>query len=418
MTQTGKVVFFVGSGGREDASAFCTSRSPQVGKIYVAPGNGGTQRFGGIRVDVKPTDIEGIVTAAKERKTDLLFVGPEVPLVAGLVDAAVALGIPTFGPDTYCSQLEGDKIFTMIKGREWDVAIPDFGYTGTLAGIEEFLADPRFRVVKRRGLRAGKGVTVAETKEEAFKAARTIIENGELVLFQERLSGREASAMRLSDGLIRKRLLPARDYKRALNGDKGDMTGGMGAYAPVPDVTPEIDDRIDAEIINPTFAGLHREGKRFKGVLYAGTMLTSTGPKLLEYNVRFGDPEWQVLLRLLLNDPYEVLEACALGRLADITLRWRAGFAICVNLVAGGYPNDYRKGDHIYGLQDALQVPGVEIFHAGTVLKDGIYYTDGGRVLNVTAVGDTLEEARARVYEAINHIHFADMYYRTDIGLT
>ncbi len=411
------VVMVVGGGGREDIIAMLLARSPHVGKVYVIPGNGGTQRFGGVRVPILATDIPKIIEAAKERKVKLVVVGPEAPLVAGLVDALEKEGIPAFGPSAYCAQLEGDKIFTKIRCREWDMPTAPFDYAGIHEGAEQAIKNLHYRVVKRRGLAAGKGVTVAESDEEAMKVAREIIGSGEVALFEKRLFGDEASAMYLCDGKTSLPFLFARDHKRALNGNKGGMTGGTGAYSPVPNMGDEFATRIKSEIIIPTLVGVRREGSPYKGVLYAGLMLTATGPKLLEYNVRFGDPELQAILRLLENDIYEIIEACVSGRLSEIELKWRPGFAVCVVLMAGGYPAAYKKGDPIYGLEEASLVPGVEIFHAGTNFADGRYYTDGGRVLNVTATGNTLEEARARAYEAAKYIHFDNMHFRTDIGL-
>ncbi|MGV6874483.1 phosphoribosylamine--glycine ligase [Pseudochelatococcus sp. B33] len=414
-------ILLLGSGGREHALAWAIAKSPRTDRLFIAPGNPGTAQVGAnVALDI--ADHAAVIAFCRENAIGLVVVGPEAPLVAGIVDDLAEAGIPAFGPRKAAAQLEGSKSFTKALCDEFDIP------TAAYARFTE--AEPALRyvrgrgapiVVKADGLAAGKGVVVAETVEQAEEAVRLVFSGqfgaaGAAVVIEDFLDGEEASFFALSDGETAVPLASAQDHKRAFDGDKGPNTGGMGAYSPAPVVTPEIARRVVDEIINPTVAGLRARGRPYVGVLYAGLMIGAEGPKLIEYNARFGDPECQVLLPRLESDLVELLLASVEGRLKDVRPRWRDDAALTVVLAAQGYPGDVRKGSVIRNIDAAEAVEGVTVFHAGTRAEGGAILANGGRVLNVTALAPTIGEARARAYEAVARIDWPEGFCRSDIG--
>jgi phosphoribosylamine--glycine ligase len=412
-------VLLIGAGGREHALAWAILASPLLTRLYCAPGNAGIAEVAEC-VALDAADHAAVVRFCQESRIDLVVVGPEAPLVAGLVDDLVAARIKVFGPTKAAARLEGSKGFTKDFCAEH--GIPTAAYArfdergAALAYLER---QPLPIVVKADGLAAGKGVTVAETRDAAVAAVEACF-SGELgdggVVIEECLTGEEASFFALVDGSHALPLASAQDHKRAFDGDKGPNTGGMGAYSPAPVVTPEIARRTMDEIIWPTVKGMAARGTPYKGVLYAGLMITESGPKLIEYNVRFGDPEAQVLMLRLKSDLLSALLATADGVLNAFDVRWYDDAAITVVMAANGYPGHYAKGSEIRGLDAALAVEGVEIFHAGTARDGERLVAAGGRVLNVSARGKTLTEARERAYAAVAKIDWPGGFCRSDIG--
>lgn len=413
-------VLVVGGGGREHALVWKISQSPRVEKVFCAPGNAGIAQHA-VCINVKAEDIAGLLSFARSEGIDLTVVGPEAPLAAGIVDAFEAAGLRIFGPRQAAARLEASKVFSKELMRKYGVPTAEAAIFASPEAAKRYVWERGGPcVVKAEGLAAGKGVVVADDPAAAEEAIRLIMEErafgaaGERVLVEERLTGQEASVLAFTDGELVLPLLPAQDHKPVFDGDKGPNTGGMGAYAPAPVVTPALLKQIEAEILLPTVRGLRAEGIIYKGVLYAGLMLTPAGPRVLEFNVRFGDPETQPLLYLLQSDLVAVMEAVLEGRLAEVKLDWYPGAAVCVVLAAEGYPGSYRKGDVIEGLEDLP--PDVMVFHAGTAYADGKLVTAGGRVLGVTARGPDVRAAITRAYEAVGRIRFAGMHYRRDIG--
>jgi phosphoribosylamine---glycine ligase len=414
-------ILLLGSGGREHALAWKIAASPLVTKFWCAPGNAGIAHEAEC-VALDLANHAAVIEFCKTNAVDLVVVGPETPLVAGIIDDLAKAGIKAFGPNKAAAQLEGSKGFTKDLCREFD--IPTGAYQRFTAAAEA-LAYVRKHgapiVIKADGLAAGKGVVVANTLAEAEAAIAMMFEGsfgaaGAEVVIEEFLSGREISFFALCDGETAIPLASAQDHKRVLDHDEGPNTGGMGAYSPTPFVTPEVHEQIMSRIILPTLAGMKKRGMPFRGVLYAGVMLTEQGPKLFEYNVRFGDPECQVHMLRMMSDIVPALLAVCDGELKHFDLRWYAEPAITVIMAAKGYPGDYKKGTRIDGLDEAAKVEGVEIFHAGTVAKDGAILANGGRVLNVCATGKTVTEARARAYQAIDRITWPDGFCRRDIA--
>ncbi|CEP67588.1 Phosphoribosylglycinamide synthetase [Moorella glycerini] len=412
-------ILVVGGGGREHALVWKIARSPRVTEIYCAPGNAGIAGLATC-VPVDAGDIEGLLAFARRSGIDLTVVGPEAPLVAGIVDAFQAAGLTVFGPTQAAARLEGSKIFA--KELMQEAGIPTarhaaFAEAGAaLAYLEEH---PGPVVVKADGLAAGKGVVVAPDTATAREAVTAMFAGrfgpaGQRVIIEERLEGEEVSILALCDGETVIPLLPSQDHKRVGEGDTGPNTGGMGAYAPVPFYTPEIAGEVEEKILRPTVRAMAAAGCPYRGVLYAGLMLTREGPKVLEFNCRFGDPETQPLMLLLQSDLVELMLATINGALASTKIDWYPGAAAGVVLAAGGYPGPYAKGTPIAGLEAVP--PGVEVFHAGTALVDGQVVTAGGRVLCVTARGEDLRAALERVYAGIKAINFVGMHYRRDIG--
>jgi phosphoribosylamine--glycine ligase len=414
-------ILLIGSGGREHALAWKIAGSPLVTKLWCAPGNAGIAREAEcIALDV--ADHAAVIAFCRANKVDLVVVGPETPLAAGIVDDLTTAGIKAFGPGRLAARLEGSKGFTKDLCSEFDIPTGAYRrFTDAADALAYVRAQGAPIVVKADGLAAGKGVVVAKTLQEAEAAIGMMfgggfgIAGGEVVI-EEYLEGREVSFFALCDGDTAIPLASAQDHKRVFDHDEGPNTGGMGAYSPTPFVTPEIHDQIMARIIGPTIAGMKARGTPFKGILYAGLMLTAQGPKLFEYNVRFGDPECQVLMLRLMSDLVPAMLASCDGQLKNFDLRWFPDPAVTVVMAAKGYPGDYNKGSVIAGLDDAAAVEGAEIFHAGTVAKDGAVLANGGRVLNVCASGQTVTEAQARAYQAVDLIRWPDGFCRRDIG--
>jgi phosphoribosylamine--glycine ligase len=408
-------ILLLGSGGREDALAWRLRQSPSCGQLLAAPGNPGIARWADC-VPADPCDQAAVIALARTHAIDLVVIGPEAPLVAGVGDALRSQGIPVFGPDAAAAQLEGSKGFTKDLCRAHGIPTADYVRVETMAAARESLQ--RFSqpvVIKADGLAAGKGVTVAANLEEAEQAIAAA-GDGPLVI-EEFLHGEEASLFALVHGEVAVALASAQDHKRVGEGDTGPNTGGMGAYAPAPVLTPELQRRAMEEIVEPTARALAAAGTPFSGLLYAGLMLTAEGPKLIEYNVRFGDPECEAIMPLIEGDFAELLLAVAEGRLAQASGPWLlARHAVTVVLAARGYPGTPASGGAIRAVEAAEQVEGVTVFHAGTAQSDGALTATGGRVLAVTATADTFAEARARAYRAVDQIDFADGFYRRDIG--
>lgn len=426
-------VLIIGTGGREHALAWALSRSPQVEQIYVAQGNGGTAwdtsdgdgddlnpSAPSQNVDIGVSDFEALITFAKEHAVDLTVVGPEVPLVGGIVNAFQNEGLVIFGPSQGAAQLEGSKAFSKDFMTEQDIPTGEYFTTDDIYEARQFLKEyKKSVVVKASGLAAGKGVLICDSREEAEQAIHQVMvdrafgDAGDTVVIEERLQGRELSVLAFCDGRTAKPMLVARDYKRALAGNTGLNTGGMGAIAPADDVSQELIDTITKTALLPVIEGMKNLGTPYVGVLYAGLMLTEDGPKVLEYNCRFGDPETQVILPLLKTDLYATLLACINGTLADIDIEWHDGYCTTVVCASPGYPELYPKGLEITGVNDFSD--GI-VFHAGTAIKDSQLVTSGGRVLAVTALGSSLDEALKKSYTGIDKISFDKMHFRTDIG--
>jgi phosphoribosylamine--glycine ligase len=414
-------ILLIGSGGREHALAWKIAASPLVTKLWCAPGNAGIAREAEcIALDV--ADHAAVIAFCKTNEVELVVVGPETPLAAGIVDDLTAAGIKAFGPGKQAAQLEGSKGFTKDLCSEFNIPTGAYKRFNNAADALAYVrAQGAPIVVKADGLAAGKGVVVAKTLAEAEAAIAMMFEGafgaaGAEVVIEEFLSGREISFFALCDGETAIPLATAQDHKRVFDHDQGPNTGGMGAYSPTPFVTPEVHDQIMSRIIGPTVSGMKKRGMPFRGVLYAGVMLTEQGPKLFEYNVRFGDPECQVLMLRMMSDIVPAFLAACDGELKHFDLRWYDEPALTVVMAAKGYPGDYKKGTRIEGLDDAAKVEGVEIFHAGTVEKDGAILANGGRVLNVCAIGKTVTEAQARAYQAIDRIQWPDGFCRRDIA--
>ncbi|MBL8696955.1 MAG: phosphoribosylamine--glycine ligase [Alphaproteobacteria bacterium] len=415
-------ILVVGSGGREHALCWAIAASPLCRKLYCAPGNAGIAQEAEC-VAVAADDLDGLVRFAREAAVDFVVVGPEQPLVDGLVDRLAAAGIKAFGPSAAAAALEGSKGF--MKDVAARCGVPTGAYR-RFTDVEAARAHVRAAgapiVVKTDGLAAGKGVVVATTLDEALAAIDAAMVGGvfgkagaELVI-EEFLDGEEASFFALCDGEHAIPLAAAQDHKRVGDGDTGPNTGGMGAYSPAPVVDAAMAERIMAEIVRPTLAGMKAEGRPYKGVLFAGVMITPRGPKLIEYNVRFGDPECQVLMARLMSDLLPALIAAADGQLKTYQLRWHDKVALTVVMAANGYPGSYAKGSEIRGLDAAGRHADVVVFHAGTAVRDGRIVATGGRVLNVTATGGSVAEAQAKAYRAIDAIDWPGGFCRRDIG--
>ncbi|MGJ8525621.1 Phosphoribosylamine--glycine ligase [Halomonadaceae bacterium LMG 33818] len=422
-------VLIIGNGGREHALAWKAAQSPHVEHVFVAPGNAGTDLEEKVsNVAIAVDDFDALIALVKREDIALTIVGPEVPLVKGIVDRFEQEQLPIFGPGQQAAQLEGSKSFTKdFLARH---AIPTAEYQ-TFTRVEEALkyldqlaekgkAAPI--VIKADGLAAGKGVIVAMTEQEAREAIHDMLEAnafggaGARVVIEEYLEGEEASFIVMSDGVNVLPMATSQDHKRALNGDKGPNTGGMGAYSPAPVVTADVEARIMKEVIEPTINGMREEGAPFVGFLYAGLMIDASGaPKVIEYNVRFGDPETQPIMLRLKSDLVTLCQAALEGQLDKVTCEWHPEPAVGVVLVSGGYPGAYRKGEPISGIDNAERA-GAKVFQAGTALKDGHIVSDGGRVLCVTALGDSVAEAAHVAYQALDNISLPDGEYRTDIG--
>src|SRR6201987_1834382 len=414
-------ILLIGSGGREHALAWKIAASPLVTKLWCAPGNAGIAREAEcVALDV--TNHAAVIAFCKTTGVELVVVGPETPLVAGIVDDLAKAGVKAFGPSKQAAQLEGSKGFTKDLCRDFNIPTGVYQRFDNAPGALAYVRAQGPPIVgKADGLAAGKGVVVANTLAEAEAAIAMMFEGafgaaGAEVVIEEFLSGREISFFALCDGETAIPLASAQDHKRVFDHDEGPNTGGMGAYSPTPFVTPEVHDQIMSRIIGPTLAGMKKRGMPFRGVLYAGVMLTEQGPKLFEYNVRFGDPECQVHMIRMMSDLVPALLAACDGQLKNFDLRWYPEAAVTVVMAAKGYPGDYKKGGAIEGLDEAAKVEGVEIFHAGTVARDGVILANGGRVLNICAMGKTVTEAQARAYQAVDAIRWPDGFCRRDIA--
>jgi phosphoribosylamine---glycine ligase len=414
-------ILLLGSGGREHALAWKIAASPLTERLFCAPGNAGIAREAEI-VPLDVADHAAVIAFCRAQKIGLVVVGPEGPLCEGIVDDLTAAGIKAFGPSKAAARLEGSKGFTKDLCRANNIPTASYERFTAADPAKAYLrAQGAPIVVKADGLAAGKGVVVAQSVTDA-EAAIDMMFSGGLggagaeVVVEEFLSGEEASFFALCDGERAIPLISAQDHKRVLDGDQGPNTGGMGAYSPAPVMTPELTQRAMDEIVLPTVRAMKAMGAPFKGVLYAGLMITAQGPKLIEYNVRFGDPECQVLMLRLMSDLVPALLACCDGVLGSFDLRWYPDAALTVVMAAKGYPGSYAKGSVIDGLDAAAEVEGVEIFHAGTQAQNGKLVANGGRVLNVCAVGKTVAIAKARAYQAIDLIRWSDGFCRRDIG--
>jgi len=416
-------VLVVGGGGREHALCWKLSQSPRVQRLYCAPGNGGIAEVAKL-VPIEAEDLKGILKFVKEEAIDLTVIGPEAPLVGGLVDLLEGEGFRVFGPNKAASEIEGSKAFAKEFMRRHGIPTAPFVIFEDPEEAKSWIErSEKPLVVKASGLAAGKGTIICDSTEEALRAVDHIMverafgEAGSKVVVEERLEGQELSYIAFCDGEDILPMSTSQDHKRLLDGDKGPNTGGMGAYSPVPFVSPELERRIIREIMLPAVRGLKQEGRPYKGVLYAGLMIDRDGnPWVLEFNCRFGDPETQPLLVRMQGDILEVMLACIEGRLSEVQIGWDPSPAVCVVMASGGYPGPYEKGREIKGLEALEGMPDVWVFHAGTVKRDDKYFTSGGRVLGVTAKGRDLREAIRKAYEAVGRIHWEGVHYRRDIG--
>ncbi len=415
-------VLVIGGGGREHAVCKKLSESKDVTQILCAPGNAGIAQVARCIPEVKATDVEGIVALAKSEKADFVCVTPDDPLALGCVDRLEEEGIPAFGPTAYAAQMEASKIFSKNLMRKYGIPTAKCEIFTEMDKALAYLDTQEAPiVVKADGLALGKGVVVAATIEEAKNAVIEMMEGGKFgksgarVLIEECMVGREVTVLCFCDGKTIRPMPASQDHKRVFDGDKGPNTGGMGAFAPSPLYTEEIAERTEKEILLPTLNAMNSEGFTFKGVLYVGLMLTKDGPKVVEYNARFGDPETQVVLPLLESDLFAIMRAVREGRLAETDIHWKKESAACIVLASGGYPEKYESGKLISGLEDA-EAAGATVYHAGTKKTDAGYVTAGGRVLGVTALGDTLADAVHSAYAAAEKIHFEGAHMRRDIG--
>ena len=412
-------VLVVGSGGREHAIVWALAKSPRVTELYCAPGNAGIAQQATC-VPIGATDVDAMVTWAKENQMDFVVVAPDDPLALGMVDALEQAGIPAFGPRKNAAIIEASKAFSKELMRKYHIPTARYStFTDMDEAINYIKAQGAPIVVKADGLALGKGVTVAATVEEAVEAVKAMMEDnkfgasGSTVVIEECMTGPEVTVLCFADGEHISPMPSSQDHKRAYDGNQGPNTGGMGAISPTPYYTPEIAQRCVKEIFEPTMAAMKAEGRPFQGVIYFGLMLTPEGPKVVEYNARFGDPECQALLMRLDTDLMDVLEACVNGTLDQLEIRWKDEASCCLVLASGGYPLAYEKGKVIDGLD---QVQDAVVFHAGTADKNGAIVTNGGRVLGVTALGADLDAAIQNAYRAAKPIHFDQMHFRTDIG--
>lgn len=415
-------VLLIGSGGREHAIAWKLAQSKNLGKLFIAPGNAGTARHGK-NLDIADTDIDQLLDFAKENKVQLAVVGPEDPLAAGAVDAFEAAGIKAFGPSAAAAKLEADKAFAKQLMRASSISTAEGRIFDRYEEAKAYIASrDEPVVVKAAGLAKGKGVYVCDDPADAINVAEKIMvdqifgDAGDTIIVEDKLLGEEASILAFVDGRNIYVMESSQDHKPIGEGDTGLNTGGMGAYSPAPVITDSLMNQITREVLVPIVDGMNRSGSPYKGVLYAGLMITSGGPRVLEFNVRFGDPETQPILMRLKSDLLEVFLACCDQKLDEITLQWDQRSSVCVVMASGGYPGPYEKGKVITGIEQAEQLDDVVVFHAGTKLEDGKVVTSGGRVLGVTAMGDTVAASKEKAYQAVDRIHFEGAYCRRDIA--
>ncbi|MCR5756847.1 MAG: phosphoribosylamine--glycine ligase [Selenomonas sp.] len=415
-------ILVIGGGGREHTLAWKLSQSPKADKIYALPGNPGMAGVAMCVEGIALTDNTAIVDFAQKHDIGLVVVGPEVPLTNGLVDAVNEAGIKAFGPTQAAAQIEGSKAFSKSLMKKYGIPTAKYEvFTDADAARAYIHQEGAPIVIKADGLAAGKGVIVAMTEKEALQAITDIMEDqefgaaGSRVVIEEFMTGEEASLLCFTDGKIIRPMISSQDHKRAYDGDKGPNTGGMGTYAPAPVMTEKMVQETYDKILVPTIEAMAQEGKPYKGCLYAGLMITVEGPKVVEFNARFGDPETQVVLPLLNSDLVDIMLSCADGTLDEQQIDWSEGAAVCVVMAAGGYPKAYRKGDAITGLTEA-EAAGSLVFHAGTAHKNGQIVTDGGRVLGVVAKAQDVRAAVAKAYAGVEKISFKDAFYRKDIA--
>jgi phosphoribosylamine--glycine ligase len=414
-------ILIVGSGGREHALAWKIARSPRVTKIYAAPGNAGIAKLAQC-VDITPDNVQGLLEFARKEAIDLTVVGPEGPLCNGIANLFQEHRLKLFGPTKEAAELEGSKVFCKNLLRRYGIPTPNFRVFTSSKSALQFIKSSQFPlVVKADGLAGGKGAVICHTESEAVVAIEGMMEKkifgkaGEQVIVEEFLNGVEASVMAFTDGQSIATLQSTQDHKRVYDGDRGPNTGGMGAYAPAPVASERDYSRVIREVLVPIVHAMNKEKRRFRGVLYAGIMFTKSGPKVLEFNVRFGDPECQPLMATLQSDLVPVMLATIEEKLDQVELEWDPRPAVCVVMASGGYPGSYETGYEITGIEEA-EAAGAFVFHAGTQLKEGKLVTAGGRVLGVTALGDDLRKAQQQAYEAVKKVQFKAAHYRTDIG--
>lgn len=416
-------VLVVGSGGREHAVIRKLAENPEIDRIFCAPGNGGISVQAQL-VEIKATDVEGMVAFAKKEGIDFVVVTPDDPLVLGMADAMEEAGIPAFGPSKKAAQIEGSKVFAKNLMKKYGIPTAKYEVfddpSKVIAYIERENQFPA--VIKADGLALGKGVVIARNLAEAKEAVHSIMEDkifgksGNQMVVEEFLTGKEVSVLAFTDSHTISPMISSMDHKRVYDNDEGPNTGGMGTIAPSPYYTPEVAKRCMEEIFLPTMEAMKKEGRPFKGCLYFGLILTERGPKVIEYNCRFGDPETQVVLPLLKTDLFTIMRAVRDERLGEVDIQWSTGAAACVVLASGGYPKKYETGLPIEGLDENGGHPGVIVYHAGTKKQDGRFLTAGGRVLGVTGLGETLPQALEKAYGAVREITFKNAHYRTDIG--
>lgn len=416
-------VLVVGSGGREHALVWKIVQSPKIEKVYCAPGNGGISAIAEC-VPIKAMDIDGVINFSKEKEIDMVVVAPDDPLAAGMVDALENAGIRAFGPNKAAATIEGSKAFAKNLMKKYNIPTANYEVFENSADAISYLQNQQYPlVVKADGLALGKGVIIAQNFSEAKEAVESIMEDkvfgeaGNKVVIEEFLVGPEVSMLAFTDGKSIKTMVSSQDHKRALDNDQGLNTGGMGTFSPSRIYTEEIDSYCMEKIYKPTIEAMEKEGRKFKGVLYFGLIITKDGPKVLEYNARFGDPETQVVLPRLNTDIIDIFDAIIDERLDEVEISWNDNACVCVIMASGGYPKEYKTGYEISGLADAERDANVVVFHAGTKREDGKYYTAGGRVLGVTAMESNLDEAIKKAYEGVGKIQFQNMHYRKDIGI-
>ena len=418
-------ILMIGSGGREHALIKKLLESPKCTKLYCAPGNGGISRDAET-VAINVMDKEGMVRFAKDNAIDLVFVAPDDPLAAGMVDALEAAGIRAFGPNADAAIIEASKVFSKNMMKKYGIPTAKYEVFDDPQKAIDYIKTENTTpvVVKADGLALGKGVIIAQTIDEAVAAVKSIMEDkqfgesGNQIVIEEFLTGPEVSVLAFTDGHCVKPMVSSKDHKRAYDNDEGLNTGGMGTVSPNPYYTDALADECMQTIFVPTIEAMRKEGRPFKGCLYFGLMMTPKGPKVIEYNARFGDPEAQVVLPRLKTDLVEICEAVIDERLSDLDIEWEDGAAACVVMASGGYPVSYKKGIEMTGLDENGQVDGAIVYHAGTKFENGKFYTNGGRVLGVTAKAPTLDEALEKAYAAVKKISFEGAHYRTDIGRT
>ena len=418
-------VCVIGNGGREHAIAWRLSISPSVEKVYAVPGSAAMKNCAEL-VGIDWSHTDHLIRFLKDNKVDLVVVGPEAPLVAGLTDVLNEAGIPVFGPSKAAAQLEGSKVFAKDLMKKYNIPTAKYEVFSDPNKAIDYIKTENTTpvVVKADGLALGKGVIIAQTINEAVEAVKEIMEDkkfgdsGNNIVIEEFLTGPEVSVLAFTDGKCVKPMVSSKDHKRAFDNDEGLNTGGMGTISPNPYYTDEIADICMETIFKPTIDAMNKENRPFKGCLYFGLMITPNGPKVIEYNARFGDPEAQVVLPRLKTDLVDICEAVIDERLDDLNIEWYDGAAACVVMASGGYPVKYKKGIEIKGLDDKGQVDGATVYHAGTKYENGKFYTSGGRVLGITAVAPTLDEALKKAYSAVDKISFEGAHYRRDIGRT